>query len=105
MEVVILIEQKSLGARMFNNVNIGVLILITLLCLTPLWYILMVSLSDKAAVNAGTVTFWPVGFNLLSYKKIVSESAFFMSFWVSVKRVVLGTIVTVGAVLMMSYPL
>jgi putative aldouronate transport system permease protein len=90
---------------MFNNVNIGVLILITLLCLTPLWYILMVSLSDKAAVNAGTVTFWPVGFNLLSYKKIVSESAFFMSFWVSVKRVVLGTIVTVGAVLMMSYPL
>lgn len=90
---------------MFNGLNAGFLILITLLCLTPLWYILMISLSEKSAVNAGAVTFWPVGFNLLSYQKIVSEAAFFMSFWVSVKRVVLGTIVTLGAVLMMAFPL
>lgn len=100
-----MIEHKSLGARMFNGLNAGFLILITLLCLTPLWYILMISLSEKSAVNAGAVTFWPVGFNLLSYQKIVSEAAFFMSFWVSVKRVVLGTIVTLGAVLMMAFPL
>ncbi|OIB02127.1 ABC transporter permease [Paenibacillus sp. LC231] len=100
-----MIEHKSLGARMFNGLNAGFLTLITLLCLTPLWYILMISLSEKSAVNAGAVTFWPVGFNLLSYQKIVSEAAFFMSFWVSVKRVVLGTIVTLGAVLMMAFPL
>lgn len=100
-----MIQHKSLGARMFNGLNAGFLILITLLCLTPLWYILMISLSEKSAVNAGAVTFWPVGFNLLSYQKIVSEAAFFMSFWVSVKRVVLGTIVTLGAVLMMAFPL
>ncbi|MET3545235.1 multiple sugar transport system permease protein/putative aldouronate transport system permease protein [Paenibacillus favisporus] len=100
-----MIEHKSLGARMFNGLNAGFLMLITLLCLTPLWYILMISLSEKSAVNAGAVTFWPVGFNLLSYQKIVSEAAFFMSFWVSVKRVVLGTIVTLGAVLMMAFPL
>jgi multiple sugar transport system permease protein/putative aldouronate transport system permease protein len=105
MEVEVLVEQKSLGTRMFDSVNVAMLILITLLCLAPLWYILMISLSDKAAVNAGTVTFWPMGFNLLSYQKIVSEAAFFMSFWVSVQRVVLGTIVTLGAVLMMAYPL
>lgn len=100
-----MIQHKSSGARMFNGLNAGFLILITLLCLTPLWYILMISLSEKSAVNAGAVTFWPVGFNLLSYQKIVSEAAFFMSFWVSVKRVVLGTIVTLGAVLMMAFPL
>lgn len=65
----------------------------------------MISVSDKAAVNAGAVTFWPIGFNLLSYQKIVSEVAFFTSFWVSVKRVVLGTAVSLAAILMMAYPL
>ncbi|MDF9843158.1 MULTISPECIES: carbohydrate ABC transporter permease [unclassified Paenibacillus] len=100
-----MIENKSLGARTFNAANMILLIVITLLCLVPLWYILMVSVSEKSAVNAGTVTLWPVGFNLLSYKKIVAEEAFFLSFWVSVKRVVLGTIVTVGVILLMAYPL
>ncbi|GAA0406774.1 carbohydrate ABC transporter permease [Paenibacillus motobuensis] len=100
-----MVEQKTFGSRLFNGINATLLILITLLCLTPLWYILMISLSDKAAVNAGSVTFWPIGFNLLSYQKIVSEAAFFNSFWVSVKRVVIGTAVSLAAILMMAYPL
>jgi multiple sugar transport system permease protein/putative aldouronate transport system permease protein len=32
----------------------------------------MISVSEKAAVNAGTVSFWPIGFNLLSYKKMLN---------------------------------
>lgn len=101
----LLIERKTVGSRIFNVTNAIILILITLLCLLPLWYILMVSLSDKGAVNAGQVTFWPIGFNILSYKKIIGESAFLMSFWVSVKRVFLGTVVGVGAIVLMAYPL
>jgi putative aldouronate transport system permease protein len=100
-----MVEHKSLGSKIFNVANVVVLILVTLLCLVPLWYILMISFSDKAAVNAGAVSFWPVGFNLLSYKKIMSEPAFFLSFWTSVKRVVIGTIVGVGTILMTAYPL
>jgi len=100
-----LIENNSIGAKIFNITNLVFLILITLLCLVPIWYILMISVSEKAAVNAGTVSFWPIGFNLLSYTKIVAEPAFFLSFWTSVKRVFLGTIVGVGATLLMSYPL
>lgn len=100
-----MIEHKSLGSKIFNIANLVTLILVTLLCLVPLWYILMISLSDKAAVNAGAVSFWPVGFNLLSYSKILGEPAFFLSFWTSVKRVVLGTAVGVGTILMTAYPL
>ena len=100
-----MIEQKSLGSRIFNIINVTLLVFITILCVLPLWYILMVSLSDKAAVNAGNVSFWPVGFNLLSYEKIIGESAFFKAFWVSIKRVFLGTGVSLAAILMMAYPL
>ncbi|MDD3416828.1 MAG: carbohydrate ABC transporter permease [Lachnospiraceae bacterium] len=100
-----MIDHKSLSSRIFNIFNLSFLVIVTLLCLVPLWYILMVSVSEKAAVNAGIVTFWPIGFNLISYQKIIGEAAFFISFWTSIKRVVLGAVIGVGTVLLMAYPL
>ena len=64
------------------------------------WYVLCVSLSSKEAVNAGKVAFWPVGFNLFSYQKILGEGEFLGSFLISIKRVVLGTAVSMVCVLM-----
>ncbi len=100
-----MIEQKGLGSKIFDFANVIILIFITLICLLPLWYVLMISLSEKAAVNAGAVALWPIGFNLLSYEKILGETAFFMSFFVSIKRVILGTLVGVGITLLSAYPL
>lgn len=100
-----MIENKSLGSKIFDVCNVIVLILISLVCIVPLWYILMVSVSSKEAVNAGLVTFWPVGFNLLSYQKILGETAFLKSFWISLQRVVLGGALGVGCTLLVAYPL
>lgn len=100
-----MIENKSIGSKIFDACNVIILILITLACLVPLWYILMVSVSSKEAVNAGQVAFWPVGFNLLSYQKILGEVAFLKSFWISIQRVVLGGIFGVGCTLLVAYPL
>lgn len=100
-----MIENKSIGSKIFDLCNVIILILITLACLVPLWYILMVSVSSKEAVNAGQVAFWPVGFNLVSYQKILGESAFLKSFWISIQRVVLGGILGVGCTLLVAYPL
>lgn len=86
-----MIENKSLRSKIFDILNIVILIAITLICIVPVWYVLCVSLSSREAVNAGKVALWPVGFNLLSYKKIMGETAFFGSFLVSIKRVLLGT--------------
>ncbi len=49
--------------------------------------------------------FWPVGFNLLSYKKIMGETALFGSFLVSIKRVLLGTGISMVCILMAAFPL
>jgi putative aldouronate transport system permease protein len=100
-----MIENKSIGSKIFDLCNVIILIVITLSCLVPLWYILMVSVSSKEAVNAGQVAFWPVGFNLLSYQKILGEAAFLKSFWISIQRVVLGGIFGVGCTLLVAYPL
>lgn len=68
-----MIENKSIGSKVFDVVNVVILILITLVCILPVWYVLCVSLSSREAVSAGKVALWPVGFNLLSYKKILGE--------------------------------
>ena len=99
------IKDNSVGSKIFDVINVIVLVIIGLLCLLPLWYVLCVSLSAKDAVNAGLVSFWPVGFNVDSYKKIVGEGAFFRAFWNSICRVVLGTLVSLGCILMAAYPL
>lgn len=100
-----MIEERSFISRFGNGLNVFLLILISLLCILPVWYTLAVSLSDKAPVAAGQVFLWPKAFTLTSYEAIVEDGQFFRSFWISVQRVFLGTVVTFVVVLLMSYPL
>lgn len=100
-----MVENRSFGERLFDVFNTFLLILIALVCIVPMWYILMLSLSSRSAVNAGQVMFWPVGFNILSYQKILGELAFFNSFFISVKRVLIGTALSLFCMLLAAYPL
>ena len=64
-----MIENRTLGSKIFDVINVIIMIICALLCIVPVWYVICVSLSSKEAVNAGLVSFWPVGFNLFSYQK------------------------------------
>lgn len=68
-----MIENRTLGSKIFDVINVIIMIICALLCIVPVWYVLCVSLSSKEAVNAGLVSFWPVGFNLFSYQKILGN--------------------------------
>ena len=59
-----MVADKSLGYRIFVISNYVILSLLALTCLLPLIHVLAVSLSDKSAVTAGLVKFWPVDFTL-----------------------------------------
>ncbi len=100
-----MIENRSLGSKTFDVINLIFLIILTLLCLLPLWYTLMVALSEKEAVQAGIVSVYPIGFNLYSFDAILSDSGFFRAFWVSVQRVVLGAAFTMLVLSLAAYPL
>ncbi len=96
---------NSLGSKIFDGLNLAVLILIALSCVLPIWYTLSVSLSQKSYAAAGLVTLWPRGFNLNSYVQILDDARFWKAFLTSVIRVILGTGVSIGAVILMAYPL
>lgn len=100
-----MIRSKTIGSRIFDVVNVIILVTLVLLCLYPLWYTLCVSVSNKSAANAGLVTFYPIGFTTISYQQIMGDKLFFNSFWISIQRTVIGTAVSVLVSILMAYPL
>jgi putative aldouronate transport system permease protein len=100
-----MVQDKSLGRRLFQVVNYAVLLLVSLLCILPFVNLLAVSFSGSAAVAAGNVAFWPVDFTTTAYEFALKGGAFFTSLWVSVQRVVLGTLVNLVLMVLTAYPL
>ncbi|MDO5423364.1 MAG: carbohydrate ABC transporter permease [Eubacteriales bacterium] len=100
-----MVEKKTIGQKVVNGFIVLILLILALSCLLPLLYNLAVSLSSKAAAEAGLVSFWPVDFTLAAYKEIMGDKSFFVSFWVSVKRVGLSLLITLPVLTMAAYPL
>lgn len=95
----------STGRRLFLASNYVFLTLLAFACLFPLLHVLAISLSSSSAVTAGKVWLIPVDFTLSSYEMVLSQKAFFVSFWISVKRVILGTSISMLLAVLAAYPL
>jgi len=100
-----MIEERSLISKLWNWLNILLIIMLTIVCILPVWYTLVVSISDRSVVAAGEVFLLPKSITLSSYETIMGESQFFKSFFISVQRVVYGSMITFFVVLLMAYPL
>lgn len=100
-----MVRNQSIRSRAFEIFNYALLALLALSCLYPLWYTFCLSVSAKEATSAGMVTFWPIGFNWVSYYEILKDGAFFNSFMISVQRVALGTVFTLVVIIMLGYAL
>ncbi|WP_054023951.1 carbohydrate ABC transporter permease [Bacillus sp. FJAT-28004] len=82
-----------------------ILALTAFACLVPIINTIAISFSGSSAANAGEVFFWPVDFNLASYQKVLEDQAFFNSFGISIKRVILGGAINFILTMVMAYPL
>lgn len=90
------------GFLIFDYILMGVL---ALLCFLPILHVFAVSLSDRVANGAGMVTFWPVNFNLESYKYVMKDLSFVKALGISVLRTVTGAAVQMALTVMCAYPL
>ncbi|WP_419874819.1 carbohydrate ABC transporter permease [Candidatus Pristimantibacillus sp. PTI5] len=96
---------KTMSYRIFSLFNNVLLTVISVICLLPLYHLLMVSLSSSAPANAGLVTFWPVGFTFEAYSKTFENANFLSSLWVSLQRTVLGTALAMAVNAVAAYAL
>ncbi len=97
--------RSSFGSRVLSNINGLFFILFSLSCVVPMLHVLAVSLSASSAVTAGEVLLWPVDFTWKSYDYILQAAEYWRAMWVSVIRVVLGTLVSLMLTTLMAYPL
>lgn len=100
-----MVGKRSVGSVAFDSANVVVLVLVTILCVLPVWYILSVSLSSKAAAAAGRVVLWPVDFTTIAYRQIIDDPRFFRAFWVSIQRVFLSGVTYFIVTVLVAYPL
>jgi len=97
--------KDSVSRRIFLVCNTVFLLVVALICIAPFINLLAVSFSNKIAVAGGDVTFWPIGFTLVSYNFITNTSNFTRALVISIERVALGVPVNLLLIILTAYPL
>ena len=98
-------KKISAGDRTFH---IAVLVIVLLMCvitLYPIYYMLIVSISDGNAVLRGDITILPKGINFGAYKAVLSNEYVPKAYLNTLIYTVAGTLVSVGMTALCAYPL
>ncbi|MGL6174691.1 MAG: carbohydrate ABC transporter permease [Cellulosilyticaceae bacterium] len=97
--------RESKSRKVFNIINMLFLLAVTVVCVLPFIHLLALSLSSDLATAAGEVGLLPKDFSLEAYKFLLQKKDFFRSMGVSVIRVIVGTSISLGLVILTAYPL
>lgn len=96
---------QGFADKAFDVINYGVLGLVALCVLYPLYFIVIASFSDPVAINNGQVSLWPVGFNTTGYQKIFENVKIWRSYSNTIFYTVVGTGINIFLTMMLAYPL
>ncbi|MFD0693429.1 carbohydrate ABC transporter permease [Paenibacillus sp. GCM10027628] len=97
--------KESTSYRVFQVFNGFIMALVVIMTLYPFLYLVAQSFSSEAAVYAGKVTIFPVDFTDKTYQAVLSKPDFFKYYGNTILYSVIGTIISVSATAVMSYPL
>ncbi|MEF3305033.1 carbohydrate ABC transporter permease [Paenibacillus sp. GYB003] len=100
-----MVQKTGAGRKLFAAFNYTFLIGLAVLCLLPLVHVLAVSFSSSAAAMGGMVKLWPVQFTTSAYEFALQKPEFLTALIVTVKRVVLGTSISMFLTVLSAYPL
>lgn len=93
------------GTRL-GNIMIGVLaVIISIICIYPIYYVLILSVSSPQSVLSMNVFFWPDGIHLDSYKVIVQNTDMWRAYGNTIFYVIITTVMMIFTCVMAAYPL
>lgn len=98
-------KNRRISKRVGSYAIHVIVIFFGIICLLPLWYIVVVSFSKASAVEGNMVGLLPVGFNTVAYEEVLGDTQFWRSFGISVCRVILAVIINTVLTVSMAYPL
>ena len=87
-----MIEQKTIGSRLYTALNTGFLILLTALFLYPMWYVLVGSFSDPFQLFVSNdILILPKGFSLKGYEQVFKNPNILRGYLNTLFYLVVGT--------------
>ncbi|GIP48971.1 L-arabinose transport system permease protein AraQ [compost metagenome] len=97
--------KQDLDSRIFDTVNVTVLILFTIIIVIPLWNVIVSSFSSGRSLAEGGFVFWPKEFSLENYEAVFRDDTIWQSFLISVLKTVIGVVTHVFFCAMIGYGL
>lgn len=91
--------------RIFDTVNVTLLIAAVVICLAPFLHIIAVSLSSNRAITSGEVTLFPIEFSMDAFSKVFSDMSMIRSLGFSVLLTVAFTLICLMMTIAAAYPL
>lgn len=96
---------QSLGDKIFDIVNIIIMVILLIIMIYPLWFVIIASFSNSIEVNNGHVLLWIKGFHLSGYKAVFTNPQVITGYRNTIFYTVVGTIFNVIATIALAYPL
>ncbi|WMT42224.1 carbohydrate ABC transporter permease [Paenibacillus sp. D2_2] len=91
--------------KIFNVVNVFILIVILVITLYPFLNVLAISLNNSTDTVRGGIYLWPREFTLENYKTIFSYSSLKQGFLITILRTLSGTLLGLVSASMLAYTL
>ena len=95
--------QNTTSDKIFDAVNIGILVLILMIILYPLWLVVISSVSDAREVLAGHVILYPIGLTFESYTEIFGYRMLWQGYRNTIFYTITGTVLSLVATMMAAY--
>lgn len=96
---------EGIGSKIFDAFNLLFMILVVVITLYPLYYVLIVSISDGSSVMRGEVTLWPKGINWKTYEIVFQDSSIMRSYMNTIMYTIGGTFINLSMTALCAYPL
>ncbi len=95
--------RKTKGDKLFDAVNLAFWLILLALVLYPLYLIVICSISDPDAINAGRVYLYPINVSFIGYESVFQHKELWNSYINAIAYTVIGTSLSVLITLMAAY--
>lgn len=99
-------QKNTIGGRIFDVCNVIVLTLLMIICIYPLYYVVMASFSnaEDLMMHSG-ILLKPAGFSLEAYKVVLQNKEIYVGYGNTIYYVIMGSALTILVNTMFAYTL
>ena len=97
--------KRSYSDKIFDSVNVAVMIFLLIIFVWPLWFVVIASVSNPNEVWNGNVILLPKGFTLMAYEELMKYKMIWTGYRNTIFYTVVGTLVNLVVTICAAYPL